>query len=84
MTIEDFAETVRHSIPEEVYNDLLQVLREADADLSGMQERWHRRLDVAVDRNAAFETREHIAQVYIALTGHDLEDLEGDSSGPTR
>lgn len=69
------------TISKEVYDDLLQVLREADADLAGMQGRWHRgQFEVAADRKAATETREHIAAVYVALTGHDPK---GDSSDNT-
>lgn len=66
------------AMAKKVFDDILQVLREADADLAGMQERYHHELyETEADRSAAQETRRNLNRVYEALSGRDLK---GDSS----
>lgn len=73
---------VLHTLTKEVYDDLLQVLREADADLCGIYDRWDGFMEPDDDdEEAATKTRKHLNKVYKALTGHDLE---GGSSGDTK
>lgn len=72
--IGDVDSTEEIAMARELYNDLLQVLREADADLAGIYNRWDLRLfPHDEDAEAATKTREHIAKVYEALIGHNLE-----------
>jgi len=62
------------TMPKKVFDDILQVLREADADLAGIYNRWDLRLfPQDEDAEAAQETREHLNQVYEALTGQPVE-----------
>ena len=72
--IGDVDSTEEIAMAKELYNDLLQVLREADADLAGIYNRWDLRLfPQDEDAEAAQETREHLNQVYETLTGQPVE-----------
>lgn len=71
-----------YTLTKEVYDDLLQVLREADADLCGIYDHWDFNMAITEEgAEAAMKTKEHLGKVYKALTGHDLE---GGSSGDTK
>lgn len=62
-------------ISQETFNKLILALRCADADLQGVQQRYHSCM--APDRHeedAANLTREEIAIVYKELTGKEIND----------
>lgn len=64
------------AMTKEAFNDILQVLREADADLAGIQDRYaFFRETEEEDCEAATKTRKRLGQAYEALAGQPIEHL---------
>lgn len=63
-----------YNLPQDVFEDLIMVLREADADLMGMQQRFDYDIEeTKEDRASARKTRNHLRKIHKKLTGKFLQ-----------